>query len=454
MAILELPSELLCLVLEVSEIPDILAFGQTCRRAYDFVQQNQSLWRSKFLDIFDDPRPIWTTLPPTARQIYKEKSWNWRNELVERLVALMALWDHKPYERFQNAPNLIHALLKIMRTSRRMIAEGQEFRRSRSEITMNRLYVDLPYWAHIIHGHVKDQEITDFPVCADPIWDGPFKRSEIQKLCIPEWASRLHVCRGVIIFEGGSDIELRTAMGIVYNYEVTDASRDFGPFKKDASGGVDWKVLEAIVTLAQDYYHYVYHGMQGEVPLADFNWNIGYYAPRASDDPGDWAGIQGAWKGSYGFLDATDYSHWNIHEEVETAMDLAAYENYNCGAIDMTVELSCAGEMLEDPTLQSKMPSASDLPKLFFVGEATIDRHAASVKGCAWLAPGAHEVRWRFLLCRDDGRVDGLEGVQPAGVRTGYVYGLRRYRGDNDGFYMCKGYEARDLLETAMLNSE
>lgn len=436
LGIFDLPPELILQVLEVSDIPAITAFRNTCTRAHDLVEHSQSLWKSKFLEFFDDPRPIWESFPPTARRLYETKPWNWQAELVERLGVVLPLWKPDPPTHSPFSPNNASTLLKIMRTSRRSMGERQDFRRSVSQDTFARYFWGYPYWADIIHGHIGNQSATQFPDHVNSEKDGPFKRSDVRKMCIPEWASRLHIYCGYGPSEEYSDIELRTARGIVYDQAVTDAERDFGPFKNNGSGEVDWKILQAIMTLAQvDYF-------QDKVPedgpsLSGLTWNIGHYTIQESNDPADWAGIQGPWEGSYGRIDPVQYAYWNIFEELGHDMDLAFCELFSCETISMNLELGSARKLLEDPALRSQMPFCDDLPKLFFTGEATVVGRAACVKGCCWLTPGAQEVRWRFLLSYEDGRTDRLEGVQPAGVRTGCVYGLRRFQAETGGRYLC-----------------
>jgi hypothetical protein len=63
-----LAPELLENILSFLQPHDLVSFGSTCHEANAFIRPNhQVLWRSTFLQVFDDPRNAWKSLLPTAR---------------------------------------------------------------------------------------------------------------------------------------------------------------------------------------------------------------------------------------------------------------------------------------------------------------------------------------------------------------------------------------------------
>jgi hypothetical protein len=186
---------------------------------------------------------------------------------------------------------------------------------------------------------------------------------------------------------------------LVYDWSATGPAADYGPFCNDASGAVNWPVVEAISSLmhrilntALKAYHLRHSGFVINVPRA---------LPYDLAVLEDWAGVTGTWLGTYAFLDYRALVHYNFAHNQEYPLDLGNYEEACGDLMRLVLAIDNSEELTQDQKLQTTLPYCKDLPMLFFEGTSgsgSTGRPSIGVRGSVCLAPGGREVRWRFII--------------------------------------------------------
>ena len=267
----------------------------------------------------------------------------------------------------------------------------------------------------IVHDFSRDKDSASLPMVMGPAEpDRPITRSIGRKMAIPEWASRFHVRKACSssalanscqIIHGPTEREeesLRSksaARAIVYDWNVTGPSADYGPYQKDGSGVVNWQTVEAISSLMYRIFNTALKSY-GLRP-SGFDINVHNKQPLDPVIPHDWAGVTGTWVGTYAFLDYRALVHYNFAHTLEYPLDLGNYEEACGDLMRLDLTLDDSDEIKQDPRLQSDLPRCDDLPVLYFNGTSTrqpTERPTIGVRGSVCLAPGGREVRWRLVI--------------------------------------------------------
>lgn len=421
--LLGLASELISNVLSFLKPHDLVAFGQTCKKASDFVSpQTTSLWRSAFLHVFDDPRDVWSALLPAAREANAvcERDWDWFCQLRKRMAATREIRikyqvERENYPQRQDYNAIVDALLDIFDTAAVKIPslatlpqssygstapQPSSFTRKES-LNMERLRNALCRSQHtekFIHDFHPDIDSPYYKPYIQSSWPGrPMTRSKAQTFDVYDAASRLHVYYGLTARERSSRQAIGAARALVYDWFLIGPDTDYGPFQRHGNGLINWNILEAVCTVIRLNFELVADG-RVQVPDGLFRAAPGIFQCQPSH-PEDWARVSGSWLGTYSFLDYSDLFHFNIGYRPGPRPTLDGHLEA-CGDL-MRLELVLDDELRTDRRLQTKLPICKDLPPLFFSGTSRghgSHRAVIEVRGSAALVPGAREVRWRFLI--------------------------------------------------------
>lgn len=442
MQILQLPQELLAHTLSFLHPEVIMRFGRTCKQAHAFVNpQNQILWRSAFLHIFDDPNDAWSMMPGSdALRVYSN-DWDWHHELVRRLSALREIrskWC--AHDEAARAAGHLDTLLSILDTAKfsptaRDIANGRLPVEDDRYLSLNMLILaDVDHYRAGLENLIHDSGTVRYMRYAgsdgNP-WDSPRRPvtrsmtwNEMEKNR-PESASRLHVMFGLTVRERIENMARGAARRKVYDWSLSGPDNDYGPFKRDGSGQVDWSFLEGIHSvIARNFAMCV----EGHISMPQgFCYSIPHRTLKDPTVPNDWARVTGPWLGTYAFMDYADFFAYNTWDGQSGARPTLDDEPEACGDL-MKLELQLDETLADDPKLHTALPISKDLPPLYFQGlsraHAGLHRPAIGVRGSVSLVPGNREVRWRFIITYSGQDQWQLEGIQPGGIRSGGIFGL------------------------------
>ncbi|KAK5455076.1 hypothetical protein LTS15_005796 [Exophiala xenobiotica] len=429
MQILQLPQELLGRTLSFLYPEDIIRFGRTCKQAHAFVHpRNQLLWRSAFLHVFDDPKDAWSMMPESWAESLRVsiKDWDWHRELVRRLSTLRAIRSKWCADvEAPRAQEYLDTLLSILDTAKPCRTKRDILNRLIPIIDDRYIFLNMLILAdvekyragleHLIHdsGTVSymryagsDGNPSNSP--RRPVTRS-MTRSENEKNR-PESASRLHVMFGLTVRDRIENRARSAARRKVYDWSLSGPDNDYGPFKRDGSGQVDWSFLEGIHSVIGFYY---------SIPCRTLN------DPTV---PNDWARVTGPWLGTYVFMDYADFFAYNTWDgQSGGARPTLDGEREACGEL-MTLDLQLDETLADDPRLHTALPISKDLPPLYFQGlsraHVGLHRPAIGLRGSVSLVPGNREVRWRFIITYGGHDQWQLEGIQPGGIRSGGVFGL------------------------------
>ena len=266
--------------------------------------------------------------------------------------------------------------------------------------------------------------------------------------------SRLHTFYGLTFPELASRAAKGPARRLVYDWSMTDATADFGPFHKDSSGTVNWPLLEACSACISWNFEMV---VDDRWPLpVGFRYSVPYLTLTDPTIPEDWARVTGQWFGTYSFLDYHDLFHYNVGYREGSRPLLDQHDEAHGDLMSLNLKLDPKVET--DWRMKSSLPICDDLPPLYFSGTSQgyggSVRPLIGVRGRVNLCPGGREVRWRFLISYGGGDQWQLEGVQPGGVRSSGIFGLWSHCDHEDngpvGPYLllsCRALQARELSE-------
>lgn len=330
--ILGLPTEILTYILYRLSYQDLLSFSATCRETTAFASpRNQLLWQAIFLQKFDDPRDRWNTLTETARSAVKdrEETWDWFSELQRRVSALRYVKAGAlPIDEgdTEKSEEIISVLLDIIDTTKSCptaeeVQKGMKVREDDRYLSRNVGLLPINYhFTPEFDGLVRGLPAstvrrnanngyyggdilaaTSMPGSWDSTPGRPTTRLQaalaLDKIVRSENASRLHVLCGLTSFEEQDERSVGRARRIVYDWSLTDESTEWGPYKSDGSGEVDWRRLEAVCTVAARQFGLAVKGRM-TVPQS-FCFSIPHRTLSDPTVPEDWARVQGIWCGTY-----------------------------------------------------------------------------------------------------------------------------------------------------------
>ena len=373
---------------------DLVSFGRTCSKAHSSISpRNQLLWRSSFLQAFDDPRVAWQLMLPTARarNAKVESEWDWYREVQKRYNAFKAVTSNEVFDRRQNYDDSVAAVVDMIDTAPRST-------KSRNLPLLLSVFESSKITEAFIHDFHPDRESPSLSLAGILESPGrPFTRSMTTGQDVSERTSRLHILYGITQRERNSRAAKGNARCLVYDWSLTGPAADYGPYKQDKSGQIHWKVLEAVYSVIVRNFELVtnrrIHFPQG------FEHNVP--APSNWLKSKDWAKIEGSWLGTYSFLDYTDLFHYNIAYRPGPRPPLDDHVEA-CGDL-MRLELRLDDTLEDDARLSSDLPICLDLPKLYFSGtsqghESRNHTAVIAIRGFTALAPGGRQVRWRFII--------------------------------------------------------
>lgn len=439
MAFLGLPQELLSNILSFLEPNSIIHFGQTCKTALEFVSpRNQILWKSAFLHVFDDPRDALSTTPGSNPDSMVA-DFDWHRELTKSLLALREI-QSRSCGADVRAENHIDALLNILDTAKFApttgdIAKGKLPQEDDRNSSLNlQILSNLSQHRDGIESLIHDLGTYRFLrlTKGDDSHFNSLGRPITRSMTLtdnerfrPESAARLHVLYGLTNREQLQFKARGAARRKVYDWSLSGPDNDYGPFKRDGSGEVDWFLLEAIYSvIARNFTLCV----DGRIAMPQgFCYSIPHRTLTDPTIPEDWARVTGSWLGTYSFLDYADLFAFNTWDGEFGARPTLEDEPEDCGDL-MKLELKLDDTLSSDPRLRPSLPISTVLPPLFFSGlsrgYAGMHRPVIGVRGFACLLPGGREVRWRFIINYGGQDQWQLEGIQPGGIRSGGVFGL------------------------------
>ncbi|EXJ59263.1 hypothetical protein A1O7_06695 [Cladophialophora yegresii CBS 114405] len=424
MAIFDLPYEILAGILSFLEPQSIIRFGRTCKAAsLSIGPQNQILWKSAFLHVFDDPDEAWSMTPGTP-PLTTARGFDFYTELSRRFSALQAVRKRSCGSDDRAEAN-IQALLSILDTAKftlnaRDIADGKVPLEDDRYTSLNlQILSNLAEWRQGIESLINDTPLSSS--------SRPITRSmtihEFEK-CRTRGASRLHVMYGLTNWERVDHKPRGAARRKVYDWNLIGADNDYAPFLRDGSGKVDWSLLEGVATVMRLNFSKCVDQIAAP---EGFCFSLPHRTLVDPTTPGDWARATGPWLGTYAFLDYADlwaYNHPDEQAEPRLTLD---DEPEDCGDL-MRLTLKLDPSISSDPRLQTKLPISTGLPVLYFSGHSRgyngMRRLIIAVRGFACLVPGSREVRWRFLINYGGQDQWLLEGIQPGGVRSGGIFGI------------------------------
>lgn len=199
--LVELAPELLELVLAYLDPQELTRFGQTCRRARDFIRpSNQILWKAVFLQKFDHPKHVWQHLVPTARADSepREALWDWHRELVRRIKVSNLLLENDRLALAPEIENVVNTLLDIQQTASRTDYSDPNQPASLNIKHLEHLERQVGGLDHIVHDFSRHPASLAVPRDSKLDQDGPVTRSMLRRSAVaPEWASRFHVRRRI-----------------------------------------------------------------------------------------------------------------------------------------------------------------------------------------------------------------------------------------------------------------
>ncbi|KEF52849.1 uncharacterized protein A1O9_11266 [Exophiala aquamarina CBS 119918] len=433
MSILELPQEILSHILACLDARSVVRFGRTCKEAADFASpRNQLLWKAVFLHLFDDPSDAWA-LPRDQDSSVAEQEWDWYRHLKSRLVALRTL------QTLQNGndgvEDEIEAMLSIIDTAKFSPSPSDVKRGILPSIDDRDSSLNLKILADVDYSFRPGIEV----LIHESRVNGKIKPCSDERMrvtrsmaataqyenCRPETAARLHVLYGITIRERIAHEARGFARRKVYNWHLTGPDNEYGPFKRDGSGHIDWFLLEAICSVIGRNFEFC---VDGHLNLPQgFCYSIPHRTLVDPTTPEDWARITGPWLGTYSFLDYADLFAFNALEFPDGERPTLDHEDEACGDL-MRLELKYDQSISSDQRLRTDLPMSTHLPQLFFSGRSRastgLNRPMIGVRGSVCLVPSGREARWRFIISYAGQDQWQLEGIQPGGVRSGGVYGL------------------------------
>ena len=262
--LLSLPAELLNNALSYLEAFDLVAFGQTCTQAHKFITPNNStLWRRTFLNSYDDPDNLWPTQLPTRRKanLHIADDWDWFSQLRQRTITARTITANEPIDVKLDLSETIDILLNMIDTAKTK-PNAAEIERGVEPQVDDRRSLNLKILANlsdrgqrnldrIIHAR-QIEVLTQIP--SRDTTNRPVTRSTMNFVEQPDSAARLHVLHGLTKKEK-DDSRLRgVARRLVYDWSLTGPKTDYGPFKLNGSGEVNWQLLEgACTTISRNF---------------------------------------------------------------------------------------------------------------------------------------------------------------------------------------------------------
>ncbi|KAH9924355.1 uncharacterized protein BXZ73DRAFT_91336 [Epithele typhae] len=352
--IADLPVELIEDIVLLLDPLDVSRFVQTCSAYHLLLYSNsgEHLWRELYLlQPFDDPRQCLTPLGrPLPRLDWKD--------LLQRVMRTRTILANvnlcKPEERTTVLQTLVDMVSNCVPS---FIGEPSR----------NHAWVALMIPAHLLRPYPRD-----------------FAKEEITRSRAFVYAMR--------------------------NYKYDN---DFGPFRMDSTGRVDWVHIRAlhhvismhIVPSTEETSQAIFTVFPMSMPWTQSVIPDGLELLQQDD----WAGVGGTWHCSFAFMDHQElllYNASNAYDEMP--LDTSIFDDPNFTEVYRTfpIEMRVLGTEID--------PDHPGFPRIQFGG--SVEGHSIMV-GHVRLTPD-NQIRWRFTSGEQGNAIWSSEGIQVGNVRS------------------------------------
>lgn len=421
MQLLQLPRELLAQVLyNLTDVRDLVSLSSTCHTARLFCSEDNSLlWQCIYLRNYDDPRQTPLFVPEAGLGICQtwEDDKCWYQELKKRYSVLRKL----RYIEYRNeelnddeAGAMIDVILDMVDTAKAAPTSVEVGKGAKPRVDDRCLSLNLTHLPQHPPSDEFDSFIRGLPIRPYSVgahmpggWEsstasGPVTRSRAtmssDKTVRSDAAYRLHVLCGISPQEQNDEKYLAKARRVVYDWDTTNANNDYGLYKPDGSGEIDWRRLDATMTVASRQFCMAVRARMN-IPIG-LCFSIPNRILLDEKLPEDWARCTGQWSGTYVFLHWEDLVEYNLSRDAPHRPTLDNGPEA-CGGL-MKMELKLDMRLAGDKRLHTDLPVHEDerYPPLYFSGlSRSYDyQMTTGVRGMVCLIKGGREVRWRYII--------------------------------------------------------
>ncbi|KAF7791513.1 hypothetical protein EIP86_002529 [Pleurotus ostreatoroseus] len=379
MTLSDLPPELFEQVLLFLDPTDVSAVSRTCHTFHQHINDpdNQLLWRELYLaQPFDDLRRCVT---PQGRSL--SNNIDWMKEL-RRVIRARTVVTNEIYRSAEETVAVFKTLLGMAANVVPLPSYNSD------ELSLNHAWL-----YSLLRG-------SSFLNPENPVLPTSEEERQLR--------AQLRTLYGLT----AKDHEFRTLVdsrALVYAMRNYRETNQWGPFKKDGSGEVDWVHLKAIhhvmsmhiVLLAPSL------GSQTLIPLS-----LPFCQPCLPpeldlDTMQDWAGIEGFWRCSFCFC---TQAYNDLDRSDTEPLSTAFFEDPDFGEVFTGINMQCRVVSCEHD------PDHPTRPIIHF--EAGTERQSV-IKGWVKLT---HQgvIRWHFQSGQGDQFIWNSEGIQVGSVRSAY----------------------------------
>ncbi|CED83817.1 F-box domain [Phaffia rhodozyma] len=423
--IFKIPPEILVEILALLPTESVSGFAQTCSQARELIYGPDSstyLWRSLYLNLFDDPRTSGWAIDPGMDSSDSSSNGN------------------KAYDWKQNLQGAVEALNRW---------ENGFIDDPKKEITFRSVFLSLVRLLHTAapapHKSKNIQALSKRLLPTSPPL--PPLSPEAQTLLT---ILQLHLDPRTEI---APNVLVRQARKITYSVLSYSPYPNRGPFNAD--GTVNWDILNSISTLMRynisDFQDVLEADLGQPLP-----WDIEHARPKGLADgtstknDGDWANAGGKWKGMYAFLDYPVFMQLNYPRTVRRNLPplLSDEQEHTGDLMNLTLTLNPPASSQPKSKLPSSVSSPGTSPSssspfstkfhpLHYTGSSFMSSpdHATEVRAEFFLSPDSPpQLRARFTISYDREDRWSLEGVQVGGLggRRG-IFGVWSIPNSTDG---------------------
>ncbi|KLO09960.1 hypothetical protein SCHPADRAFT_999915 [Schizopora paradoxa] len=358
------PAELLERIYLDSEPRDFVALSSCCRQYHDVLHESsdQFVWRTHFLERFDDPKICINRLGEPVAQ--NAKSFNWKGEFQRRIRAQSVLEDPSRC-RLDEVAVILRTLISMIIETPLVNAPFET-----SDISKNLLWFESQ--------RSSWQEVNNFI---------SYLRKQDLPPCDEQLLSQFYAMNGLLDEELEFD-EISTHRSKVYRTIDLHEKCRWGPYcpvstaaelEDESSSKVDWTYIRAVENVFA--FHLVTFEEGDEenelICLSEFNLSLCQaQVPEGSNShSGDWAGVEGNWEYNYCHLPSSSTAFQGPEEEDDWR----------------TREVLCQMSTSLKITNFAPNPLFPSRPSIFFADEEGFH----NFKGSVSMTP-EKEVRWKL----------------------------------------------------------
>lgn len=242
----------------------------------------------------------WEAQVASVRNKDAEQNWDWYSRLAQRKTVSRLIESVRLIPFTDDYTSVRQTILDMIETAKPRLTPTEIARGVRPQMD-DRRSLNLNVLAdfsvsgrknleRIIHSR-QMQALSERPPRA---FDGrPVTRSTEPVVEQPDEASRLHLLYGMTELEQGHPRLRGISRRLVYDWSLTGPQTDYGPFKLDGSGHVNWQLLEGVCsTISRNFCRCA----DGRLIMPEgFHYSIPYRTLPDPTVPDDWAGAQGTW---------------------------------------------------------------------------------------------------------------------------------------------------------------